>query len=458
MRNKIVLFVAGCCVLLLSSCLNSDENTITEIAPNCQISSFTLATDSVKMLEKVKFSIDQLNGRIFNADSLPYGTEIEKVVCTLKYMNSYAIGGIQVQQEAISDTLAWWNGTDSLDFSKPVKFKIYAYDAVTTKEYYAQVNIHQVVPDSMAWSLYADGVWNEALREQKVLVYTTSGQQAYYYMYAEPAAGKGYKLYRSPVNDVRAWTELSLTGLPDEQVRISQLTAYDDRFYVPTTDGKLYDSADGQAWSRIEEAPAVKYLLGNVAASEKQPAVLCGISEGADGLRFAAMGEDQKWTSGDAVPAGFPLTGFGASEYSVMYHAYLMVVAGRDKDNRLVNSSWGTMNGTNWALLSDVEQQPFDNREGVMVTPYDDRLFLIGGLDASGKALKDIYTSTDYGVTWVLSDSLVVMPADYTARGFASVQVDKEQFMFFFGGKIAPGANELNQIWRGRINRLGFKQ
>lgn len=443
--------------MLLSSCLKSDEKTITEIAPNCQIVSFTLANDSVKGLKELKFTIDQLNGEIFNSDSMPFGTEIGKVVCTIQYMNSYAIGGIQVRQEAVSDTLAWWNATDSLDFSKPVKFKVYAFDAVTTKEYYAQVNIHQVVPDSMVWTVYADRVWDEPVREQKVMVYAGGTNEAYY-MYVRPAAGAGYRLLQSPVTDARQWTELALTGLPDDKLRLSQLTEYNGNWYVPSSDGALYMSANGQDWQLMEETPAVMYLLGAIPKGEKQSPVLCGIVKENDGLRFTAMGEDRKWTSGDVVPEGFPITGFGASNYSAMYHNYLMVVAGRDKNNALVNTSWGTMNGTGWVLLSDVESAPFNTREGVMLTQYDDRLFLIGGLDAAGKALKDIYTSTDYGVTWALSDSLVVMPADYTARGFSSVQVDKEQFMLIFGGKTSPESNEMNQVWRGRINRLGFKQ
>lgn len=443
--------------MLLSSCLNSDEKTITEIAPNCQIVSFKLANDSVAGLKDVKFTIDQVKGEIFNSDSLPYGTEIEKVVCTIQYMNSYAVGGIQVRQEAVSDTLAWWNATDSLDFSKPVKFKVYAFDAVTTKEYYAQVNIHQVVPDSMVWTLYADPAWNEPIREQKVMVYA-GGANEVYYMYVRPAAGTGYRLYQSPVTDARQWTELTLTGLPDDKLRLSQLTEYNGKWYVPSTDGALYVSADGQDWQLMENTPAVVYLFGILPEGQKQASVLCGVTKETDGLHFAAMGEDLKWTGGDVVPDGFPVTGFGASNYSAMYHNYLMVVAGRDKNNALVNTSWGTMNGTGWVLLSDVESEPFNTREGVMLTQYDDRLFLIGGLDAAGKASKDIYTSTDYGVTWALSDTLVLMPADYTARGFSSVQVDKEQFMLIFGGKTSPQGNELNQIWRGRINRLGFKQ
>ena len=43
---------------------------------------------------------------------------------------------------------------------------------------------------------------------------------------------------------------------------------------------------------------------------------------------------------------------------------------------------------------------------------------------------------------------------DYAARGFSSIIVDKENFVNIFGGKISTGSNDLNQLWRGRINRL----
>ena len=68
-------------------------------------------------LDTVKFVIDQVNGRIFNPDSLPFGTEIEKVVCTV----SVATGTytIEVTQDALPDSTFYWNREDSLDFSKP---------------------------------------------------------------------------------------------------------------------------------------------------------------------------------------------------------------------------------------------------------------------------------------------------------------------------------------------------
>lgn len=457
MKNKIVLFVAGCCVWLLSSCLDSDNNTIVEIAPDCQISSFSLKSDSVSGLSSVKFTIDQMNGLIFNSDSMPYGTVFkDKVTGTINYVNSSAVAGMQVRQEAVGDTI-WWSGSDSLDFSKPVYFKVMAYDGMNSKEYKAWINVHQVVPDSMVWELYASRLTGEAVKEQRVIPYQR-GEEESYYMYVRPVdTAKGYRLYETSATDVRTWLELPLTGLPTENVRISQLTEYNGKLYVPTTTGALYTSANGQDWHVVENIPSVKYLFGVVGEGLNQTSAMAVAVETADGLFYAAMNEAQEWTMGNEVEAGFPLTGFGSATYSAMYYEYLMVVAGRDKNNNLTNASWGTMDGLTWVTLSDEDVDTFEAREGVMVTTYDDKLFLMGGMDASGKTYKDIYTSTDYGVTWALTDSMVVFPDDYAARAFSSVQVNKEQFMFVIGGKTGKNTNEQDQVWRGRINRLGFE-
>ena len=145
MKNKVVLFLVGSCMLALSSCLGNDEvETVTIKDP--QVKAFSLSNDSVPGLNSVKFSIDQLNDRIYNIDSMDYGTKIEKVVC--KFTAASGFSSIQVIQEATGDTI-WWNGSDSLNFSKPVTFITTAYDGVTKKTYRAQVNIHQVVPDSL---------------------------------------------------------------------------------------------------------------------------------------------------------------------------------------------------------------------------------------------------------------------------------------------------------------------
>ncbi len=464
MKNRIVLFIAGCCALLLSSCLGSDDNDY-ELSKDCRILSFSLSNDSIPGLSDVVFTIDQISGRIFNIDSMPYGTKLdEKVICTVRLAST--VYTCQVMQEAVGDTI-YWNLTDSLDFSKPVKFLNTLWDGETTKAYLAQVNIHQVVPDSMVWGIYKEGIPTEAVKEEKVVVFGEKDAESYY-MYTQPVnASEGYRLYRSAVSDGRNWTELTVTGLPAGEVRLSQITAYGDALYAVTTRGALYRSADGQQWTPAELAKSypVKALLGSITPPEddytssgKQPSALVAVVEKDGALIYASMNEEKKeWEEGTLLNEGFPLTGFGSLSYNSMFRARLMVVAGRDKDNKLTNAAWSTENGRIWALLTDEEATPFDKQEGVAVAEYDDKFFMLSGINEAGKASSDIYLSRDGGVTWNVSDSLVVMPQEFKARGFSSIYVDENEYMFLFGGKETNNSNVLNQIWRGRINRLGFK-
>lgn len=456
MKNRIVLFVAGCIALLLSSCLGSDDNEY-EMPKDCQITSFKVDHDSILggQLDTVKFVIDQINGRIFNPDSLPFGTVIEKVVCTISLANNYI--SVEVTQDALPDSTFYWDTKDSLDFSKPVKMVTTAYDGITKKTYIAQVNVHQVVPDSMSWDLYANNVFGFPVKEQKVITWGEENDE-YYYMYVQAAdASKGYSLQSSSVSNVRSWTTLPLEGLPAGEVRLSQMTEYNNALYVPTTKGALYQSVDGQKWTLVDQPWSVKTILGAVREGGlNQSSALATIVDNNGTLNYAAMDKDMKWTTGEAVPAGFPVSGFGSLSSQNMFRESLTVVAGKDKDGKLLNSAWSTMTATSWVLLTDMESDYFDKREGVMLSAYDDKFCMVGGIDEANKAHKDIYFSIDGGVSWTLSDTLTVMPEDYKARGFASVQVDKEKYMLIFGGKENTNANELDQIWRGRINRLGF--
>ena len=72
-------------------------------------------------------------------------------------------------------------------------------------------------------------------------------------------------------------------------------------------------------------------------------------------------------------------------------------------------------------------------------------------------ASSKIYWSQDGGVSWSVSDTMAVMPETFKPRGFTSIYVDQNKFMYLFGGKETNKSNVLDQIWRGRINYLGFK-
>lgn len=449
MKNSLLLLLIGCFVLSFSSCLDSDKDTTEYDLTNCQISSFSLANDSIEGIGDVKFVIDQINGYIYNADSMDYGTVLDrKLVTTLSLASSFSYA--QIMPEATGDTIIY-NNADSVDYSKPVKIVVHSSDGVTMKTYHVSVNIHQVNPDSMVWqktSLLQD----VAIAEQKAI---KRDEQLFFYV--KPVSGGGYKLYTAPESAPNSWTEKAITGLPAEGVLLSQLTAYNGLSYVPTIGGELYQSADGLSWSAVSGAPSIKAILGALPAGEVNPSALSAVVAGEGGLQFASMDENKEWILGDAVSPGFPVSGFGVVNYESMYYQRLLVAGGEDPNGTLLGSAWTTLNGRDWAIQTDDLYPPFEARTGAVVAAYDGNIYLIGGLTASNQMIKDIYISKDKGITWAASDSLVRMPDDFAARAFSSVIVDKDNYMLLFGGKVSKGASDLNDLWRGRINRLGFK-
>jgi hypothetical protein len=384
-------------------------------------------------------------------DSMPYGTEVGQVLCNITFV-SYAINAA-ITPQVQPDTTFSWVEKDSVNFSKPIKIVVTAVDGVTKKTYTAQLNIHQVKPDSLSWERYADNLTPGTIQERKVITHSYNNEDVYF-MYVGTSGD--YKLYYSSVADARRWEELPLSGLSGNDKLISQLTLFGSFAYIPSESGTLYSSPDGVNWELAGNAPSVRYLLGALSEGRNQSPVLAAIVEDNGLLSFACMNENNEWTIGENVHDKFPLTNFASYSYINMYHTYVILVGGRTRENQLTNTTWGTMNGKDWTLLTNEGTGYFEEREGLMLTGYDGKFFLTGGMNAAGKASKEIYTSIDHGVTWALQDSLLIFPNAYNARGFASVQVDKDNYMLIFGGKTSNDTYQLNEIWRGRINRLGF--
>ena len=150
---------------------------------------------------------------------------------------------------------------------------------------------------------------------------------------------------------------MTLNGLPAGEVRLSQMTEYEDALFVPTTKGALYCSVNGQDWTLVEQNYSVKTLLGAIEAvndgSLKQPSFLSAIVDNNGVLSFASLNNLKEWQLGEAVYDNFPVTGFGslASYSTSSKQNNLTVVAGKDKNGKLLNSAWSTMNGYQWVIL-----------------------------------------------------------------------------------------------------------
>lgn len=167
---KLVGILAGV-VMTVTSCLNSDDTKIT-FYNDAVITNFYIATAEVEKhttsstgedsvytttntdVAKITFQIDHYNGRIYNLDSLPYGTNAAKLLCSYstKSNGMLAIRNLETEEEEDGEEWKYFSMTDSIDFTVPRTVKVFAYnDNEITREYTIEVNVKQIPEMAMVW-------------------------------------------------------------------------------------------------------------------------------------------------------------------------------------------------------------------------------------------------------------------------------------------------------------------
>ena len=122
---------------------------------------------------------------------------------------------------------------------------------------------------------------------------------------------------------------------------------------------------------------------------------------------------------------------------------------------------WGryTVAGDNsnngWFCYKDVpENYRLPRLQGLQVVSYDNGFLALGGKGIGGcqaEPFAHFYTSKDRGLTWQ-EDSIYTLPQGFnTSTTSFSMIADEENFLWLID-------NDANQIWRGRINRLGWRK
>ena len=159
-----VLCVGVMTVSLLASCLSSDSNEATGYDDAC-ITAFTLGTlnrlvhtTSSKGTDSVykatfagsayTMAIDQVNRRIYNVDSLPLGTDVAHVVCTVTTRNS----GVVTIKSMTSDSLTYYQSADSINFTVPRTLRIFSTDGTTHQDYQVTLSVRQVAKGKLLWA------------------------------------------------------------------------------------------------------------------------------------------------------------------------------------------------------------------------------------------------------------------------------------------------------------------
>ena len=155
-----VIVVGSSCLL---SCMKSnDENiviynetAITNMqltAVNRKILTKTSAGKDTTYVKKLttfpKFTVDHVNGRIFNADSLPSDCDLSRILVTMA--TSSRTGTLFIKDLA-NDNLIFYSSADSIDFTSPREFRAYNTDGKLYKSYQVTVNKHKAPTGKLIW-------------------------------------------------------------------------------------------------------------------------------------------------------------------------------------------------------------------------------------------------------------------------------------------------------------------
>lgn len=156
--------------MVLTSCLKSDDDEVVTYN-DMAIKTFTLGTlnrylhttsktgaDSVYKITytatKQKMIIDQYGYMITNADLLPIGTDVAHVICNVTTKN----GAYVYVKSLTSDSLRYFSsGNDSIDFTQPRIFRVFATDGSGSRDYKVSLKVRTQEAGQLMWTAMAAG-------------------------------------------------------------------------------------------------------------------------------------------------------------------------------------------------------------------------------------------------------------------------------------------------------------
>ena len=466
---------------LLSAC-NDNKKEKFDPSDSVRITAFSLTADSSVLdnLENVFFTIDLEKGLIYNADSLPKGTDVSNLAINISTDSASA-----VNLTTLDSTYNYLEyTTKKINLSHPVYAKVVSRSGLYEKEYEIKVNVHNLEADRLTWGgmqySFLPGQGN--LESQRTvqyngLIHCYMKRDNVYYLATAVNPGDDWSI-----------TTLEMSFTP----QLQSIHAGNNTLYMLDSNGTLYTSTDGIAWNSTGNSYSV--IIGCL--NEQLLTLFCE-----DGNYYHDIYPRPEGYTPQLIAQGFPVSGH--SDMLTYNSSWLtspqgMIVGGRTADGTLTGAMWG-YDGNRWAMLNN----SLPPREGATFFPYvtffvDDywitsemiTWFVIGGINDEA-ALRDVWVSNNYGITWKSGGNDLQIPGYIMPRGYASVVICDEPlnktiptwagsdmlpipqnyrrlpmrsatdetlvpYIYMFGGVAKDGYN-YNQVWRGIINRLRFE-
>lgn len=470
MLKKFPLYLASAFLLIASASCQEDSKYETDTDyGSTMVKSFKLMSNSkiLNNLDTIYFSIDLVRGRIFNADSLPYGTPVNRLQVSLTTDKCSAVE-IHFPRPGQTDSIINYleHSTDSIDFSNGnVRLHVVSFDRRASRDYAVEVNVHKSIADSMLWFV------NDISPVPSDIPYPTAtatvqlGKQ----LVTLTSDGSAYCLNKA-ANPLDPGINSSVT-FPFTP-RVETLTATRSSLFILADNGDLYCSADGCDWEACGQnwysitAPYGDRLLG---------------IEFKDGAYLHVSYPARLSTP---IATDFPISGNSqaisyATEWSP--NAQIITLGGRKADGNTSPAVWA-YDGSTWAKIAN--NTPM-NVEGATMFPYyfcetDTNTWVtttrsvfvaLAGRQNDNTINGTTYISYDLGFNWKKAPDLMQTPPTFPATSGARAFIYNETFssraikpitewdtpyIYLYGG-YAPDGTAYPYVLKGVINRLQFK-
>lgn len=379
-------------------------------------------------------SIDQSRQRIFNVDSLPYGTDISKVVfSSINSIGTYSIRSLHSGNDTI------FTLSDSTDFRKSRIITVYATDGKTKREYMMSINVHQEEGDSMNWHRVEQAAVPFAdLQQTRSL---TVGHQLYLF---GVKGNDTHLLCANTENYDNGSTTPWFSTTTSIAIRPQSVVYFQNQFYAVDAQGHICLSTDGANWTPAATDFTASTLV--VAGSQQLIALKDRqFYSSPDGINWTKDLTDENHFLPDTLATGTKIVS------KIDSHFESLLVVGTSQGKNVVWRREIDLTGNEiypWVYLPESASSNYNipNVRQFSVNNYDG-VAMLSGLTADGK-VAPLLLSRDNGRTW--KKDLLKTPAATAANSLA-VSVDAANFIWMFCGSTG-------EIWRGRLNRLGWEE
>ena len=373
--------------------------------------------------------IDHIRCEIYNPDSLPQHTDIEKIA----FSTLVSDGTVTWRTDLGNDTLFVAN--DTINFSTPRYFTCYSLDGTQQKTYRVTVNVHNSASEEFSWSTISDeNALFEGITAQKLFV--NNGTLCVL------AVKNGLPVALLASTDTPSdWTSAPIDGI--DAFAPAEVQLFKGEYYFADR-GALKKSSDGINWVAVEADRNIVRLLA-VGKNRIYSLATDGAYSSADGQHWQADETDGSIADfpGESVVAVWDKMAFNDN------FSYLLVCGTTDGETVV----WKKVVDDNevatepWLLFpqGDNGNNPYPALAKSALIAYDGKI-IYAGID--NDTLSNFYLSSDGGRTWVEQTGGYNLPQGLEAENFG-LTADDDDYVWI---TCAPSG----QVLKGRLNRLSY--